>query len=162
MKTRIDYVVFEREGVEACVDAQAISKDGAMVFITASTVQDALALFDEAKEKAEEAMRNWKPEEIVEAPEEPKEHYVCSGMSIEEMAEDAAEYEASPEGQRFTKRLQNAHDFLMKKNKGGLLASELAYLSCKHQNNLINGSMDLYVLGYRLGYRNGKDAAKRS
>ena len=93
-------------------------------------------------------------------PAQDQRHYYVMSLSIEEMQEAAKEYEESPEGQRFTKSIENAVEFTFKHCKGGLCATQLNYLANKHYNNLINGSFDLMALAYRRGYMNGKATAK--
>ena len=61
---------------------------------------------------------------------------------------------ASDKGKRFIKRIEKAQRFGRCR---GLMLSELQYLAFLHNNNLIDGSFDLYRLAYLQGY----EAAKR-
>lgn len=151
------------DGRQDTVEASAFSKESANIYIYAGSWQQAQELLPQGKDLAAEACRNWKPEDQPEEPakEEPKKHYVHYTRSIEEMQEAAQEYEESPAGQRFTKRVDNAVAFYFKHSKGGLLCTQLEYLANKHYNSLLNGSIDLSALAYRTGYNAGKAAAKK-
>ena len=83
--------------------------------------------------------------------------------SVEEMQEAAAAYEATPGGKRFAKSIENALQFTYThgNNYGGLTCGQLNYLADKHQNNLINGSFDIWALAYRIGYKDGVKASKK-
>lgn len=158
---RIITMIIE-DGTQATVEATACSNEGGNVFITASTLQEAQGLIATGAAQLAEAMKNWQPEE--EQEEEPaadQKHYYVMSRSIEEMQEAAKEYEESPEGQRFTKSIENAKEFTLKHSKGDLYMMQLNYLANKHYNSLINGSFDLTALAYRRGYMNGKAAAKK-
>ena len=103
-------------------------------------------------------MEEGQPEE---EPAQDQKHYYDMSRSIEEMQEAAAAYEASPEGKRFIKSIENAIEFTFKHSNGGLTVTQLNYLANKHCNSLLNGSFDLTALAYRRGYMNGKAAAKK-
>lgn len=151
------------DGRQATVEAKACSNDSGNVFITASTLKEAQGLISVGAAQLAEAMTKWQPveEEQEEAPAADQKHYYYISRSIEEMDEEAAAYEDSPEGQRFTKRVDNAVAFYFKHSKGGLLCTQLNYLANKHYNSLLNGSIDLTALAYRTGYNAGKAAAKK-
>lgn len=158
---RIITMIIE-DGRQATVEATACSNEGGNVFITASTLPEAQALIAIGAAQLTEAMNDWQPEEEQEEePTQDQKHYVCYKRSIEEMQEAAQEYEESPEGQRFTKSVENAKEFTLKHSKGGLYMMQLNYLANKHCNSLLNGSFDLTALAYRRGYMNGKAAAKK-
>lgn len=151
------------DGRQDTVEASAFSKESANIYIYAGSWQQAQELLTQGQDLAAEACRNWKPEEVQpeEEPAQDQKHYVCYKRSIEEMQEAAQEYEESPEGQRFTKSIENAKEFTLKHSKGGLYMMQLNYLANKHCNSLLNGSFDLTALAYRRGYMNGKAAAKK-
>jgi len=158
---RIITMIIE-DGRQATVEATACSNEGGNVFITASTLPEAQALIATGAAQLTEAMKDWQPEE--EQEEEPaadQKHYYVMSRSMEEMQEAAQAYEESPEGQRFTKSIENATEFTFKHSNGGLKVTQLAYLANKHYNSLLNGSFDLTALAYRRGYMNGKAAAKK-
>lgn len=96
-----------------------------------------------------------------EAAQKPLQHYVSYKYSIEEMDEAARDYENTPAGKQFTKRLHNAREFYFKHSKGGLLWTQCGYLANKHHNSLLNSLMDVSSLAYRTGYNAGKEAAKK-
>lgn len=151
------------DGRQDTVEASAFSKESANIYIYAGSWQQAQELLPQGQDLAAEACRNWKPEDAQpeEEPAKDQKHYVCYKRSIEEMQEAAQEYEESPEGQRFTKSIENAKQFTFKHSKGGLYMMQLNYLANKHCNSLLNGSFDLTALAYRRGYMNGKAAAKK-
>lgn len=156
---RIITMIIE-DGTQATVEATACSNEGGNVFITASTLREAQGLIATGAAQLAEAIKNWQPEE--EQEEEPaadQKHYVCYKRSIEEMQEAAQAYEESPEGQRFTKSIENAKEFTLKHSKGGLYMMQLNYLANKHYNSLLNGSFELTALAYRRGYREGQKKA---
>lgn len=158
---RIFTMIIEDEA-QVTLQASACSNEGGNVFITARTLQEAQGLIDKGAAQLAEAMKNWQPvEEEQEEPAADQKHYYYISRSIEEMDEEAAAYEDSPEGQRFAKRVDNAVAFYFKHSKGGLLCTQLNYLANKHYNSLLNGSIDLSALAYRTGYNAGKAAAKK-
>ncbi len=141
---------------------EAFSKDSANMYITAPTMQAAIRLFENAEQDLQDACDNWQYSEP-EKPEEtePSKHYVAYHTSIEEMDEDATEYEDSVKGQRFLKRLDRAWKFYFKHSKSSLKATELAYLANKHYNSLLNGSLDLCSYGFMQGYNTCKNEQKK-
>lgn len=145
------------------VEATALSKESANIYIYARSWQQAQELLTQGQDLAAEACRNWKPEDVQqgEEPAQDQKHYCVINRSMEEMQEAAAAYEASPKGQRFTKSIENAKQFTFKHSKGGLTVPQLNFLANKHYNSLINGSFELTALAYRRGYMNGKAAAKK-
>lgn len=155
---RIITMIIE-DGTQATVEATACSNEGGDVFITASTLQEAQTLIATGAAQLAEAMKNWQP--VEEEPEQDQKHYYVISRSMEEMQEAAQAYEESPEGQRFTKSIENAIEFTFKHSKGGLYVTQLNYLANKHYNSLLNGSFELTALAYRRGYMNGKAAAKK-
>lgn len=156
------YSVVITTGRQADVTAKAYSMDAAEIFIFAADLQEAAGLIPQGEKLALEACQNWKPEEQPPVKEKPqKKHYMVSKRSVEDMEADAAAYEASPAGQRFTKSIDAAIDFYNKHSNGGLLVSQISYLANKHKNNFLNGSTELAALYYRLGYRSGKAAGKK-
>lgn len=149
---------------EENVTVQAYSKASANIFVTAATMDKAQALLTTGRQQAEEAMASWTPEQEEAAPapadQKPQKHYyVCTGKAIEDMDEEAAEFEDTTAGRRFMASINNARDFYFKHSKGGLLMMQLNYLANIHRNSLINGSMDLTALAYRRGYKEGQTAA---
>ena len=151
------------DGRQDTVEASAFSKESANIYIYAGSWQQAQELLPQGQDLAAEACRNWKPEDAQpeEEPAKDQKHYYYIRRSIEEMDEAAQAYEESPQGQRFTKRVDNAVAFYFKHSKGGLLCTQLEYLANKHYNSLLNGSIDLSALAYRTGYNAGKAAAKK-
>ena len=85
-----------------------------------------------------------------EVPEEPK-HYYCSNRSKEESDAFTIEYETTPGGKGFAKRLEKSVDFLKKAKACSLTCAQVNYLADKHYNNFLNGSFDLYALGFKAG-----------
>lgn len=155
---RIITMIIE-DGTQATVEATACSNEGGDVFITASTLQEAQALIAIGAAQLTEAMKDWQP--VEEEPAQDQKHYYVISRSMEEMQEAAQAYEESPEGQRFTKSIENAIEFTFKHSKGDLYVTQLNYLANKHYNSLLNGSFELTALAYRRGYMNGKAAAKK-
>lgn len=151
------------DGRQDTVEASAFSKESANIYIYAGSWQQAQELLPQGQDLAAEACRNWKPEDVQqeEEPAQDQKHYYVMSRSMEEMQEAAQAYEESPEGQRFTKSIENATEFTFKHSNGGLKVTQLAYLANKHYNSLLNGSFDLTALAYRRGYMNGKAAAKK-
>lgn len=124
----------------------------------------AQALLTTGRQHAEEAMASWTPEQEEAAPaptdQKPQKHYVFyTGKAIEDMDEEAAEYEDTTAGRRFMASINNARDFYFKHSKGGLLITQLNYIANIHRNSLLNGSMDLTALAYRQGYMEGQKKA---
>lgn len=149
---------------EENVTAQAFSTESANIYVTAATMDKAQALLTTGRQQAEEAMASWTPEQEEAAPapadQKPQKHYVFyTGKDIEDMDEEAAEYEDTTAGRRFMASINNARDFYSKHSKGGLLMSEVNYLANIHHNSLVNGSIDLSALAYRRGYREGQKKA---
>ena len=144
MQKRVVVIMIE-DGSPQKKEVKAFSNTSANIFITAETMQEALTLLQEGIPEAQKATELWQPTQEEEKPIE-------KGKSFDE---EAAEYEATPKGQRFIKQLQNARQFEHKYGNGGLYYSELDYLACKHHNNLINGCSDIYCLAYRSGYNKG-------
>lgn len=149
------------DGRKASREVQACSKEDANLFITAPTLQTALTLLNATSTEKEllEAMQDWKP-----APEEPEieqKHYYTMAISMEEMDEKAAEYEGTYNGRRFMASVENSMQFYFKHGTGygGISCTQLDYLANKHYNSLLNGSFDIFALGYRCGY---KDAQKKA
>ncbi|MCR4903886.1 MAG: hypothetical protein K6A23_13575 [Butyrivibrio sp.] len=60
------------------------------------------------------------------------------------------------------KRFEKAVNFELKHCKNCLGVDELSYLSKIHENSLINGSMDLFSLGFKRGYEAAKKAADKN
>lgn len=159
METRIDYFIFEREDANPKIDIEAISKSGAMVFITIADAKDALPYLEKGKEAALEAISAWVPKELEDPQQKTREHFVYCSKSVEKMDADAEEFKASNAGQRFERKLENARNFTLSHDGGrGLFSSEIMYLSDKHHNNFINGCFDVFSLGYRYGFNRGKKA----
>lgn len=77
------------------------------------------------------------------------------------MDEAAAEYEATKAGKAFKKRIENAVNFSLQKgtNNYCISAMHLKYIAWKNYNNFINGSFDLWALGFAAGasYQKKKD-----
>lgn len=149
---------------EENVTAQAFSTESANIYITAGNMDKAQALLTTGRQQAEEAMASWTPEQEKAAPapadQKPQKHYVFyTGKAIEDMDEEAAEYEDTTAGRRFMASINNARDFYFKHSKGGLLMTQLNYIANIHRNSLINGSMDLTALAYRRGYKEGQKKA---
>ena len=160
MKYLVSFAI--EDGNAKSVEAQAISKNHASIFITAATMKDAAELMEQGEKLALEACQNWKPEEQPPVKEKPQEkHYIISRRSVEEMEASAAAYEASPAGQRFIKMIDKAADFKHKNIRGGITVAQFVYLLNKHKNDLMNGSSDLEALYYQYGYRDGKAAGKK-
>lgn len=161
MKMQIMLII--EEGREQNISAKAIGREDATITIYAGSKEEAQDLIVRAQDLAAEACRNWKPEDVhqEEEPAQDQKHYIYYTHSIEDMDERAAEYEGTPAGKRFKKRLDNAIAFYFKHSKGGLLCTQLEYLANKHYNSLLNGSIDLSALAYRTGYNAGKAAAKK-
>lgn len=69
------------------------------------------------------------------------------------MDEAAAQYEATKGGQAFKKRLENAKNFSLKENISHycITAMNLRYIAWKYYNNFIDGSFDLWALGFAAG-----------
>lgn len=146
------------------VTAQAFSTESANIYVTAATMDKAQALLTTGRQQAEEAMASWTPEQEEAAPapadQKPQKHYVFyTGKAIEDMDEEAAEYEDTTAGRRFMASINNARDFYFKHSKGGLLITQLNYIANIHRNSLVNGSMDLTALAYRRGYMEGQKKA---
>ena len=161
MRRIVTMVIDDRKQEDRTVEA--FSKDSANMHITAPTMQDAIRLFENAEQDMQDACDNWQYSEPEEPEEtEPSKHYVVYHVSIEEMDEDAAEYEDSVKGQRFLKRLERAWNFYFKHSKSSLKATELAYLANKHHNSLLNGSLDLYSCGFMQGYNTCKNKLKQN
>ena len=149
---------------EENVTAQAFSTESANIYVTAATMDKAQALLTTGRQQAEEAMASWTPkqEEAAPAPadQKPQKHYVFyTGKAIEDMDEEAAEYEDTTAGRRFMASINNARDFYFKHSKGGLLITQLNYIANIHRNSLLNGSIDLTALAYRQGYMEGQKKA---
>ncbi len=108
---RIITMIIE-DGTQATVEATACSNEGGNVFITASTLPEAQALIATGAAQLTEAMKDWQP--VEEEPEQDQKHYYVISRSMEEMQEAAQAYEESPEGQRFTKSIENAIEFTFK------------------------------------------------
>lgn len=145
------------DGRKPSREVQACSKEDANLFITAPTLQTALTLLNATSTEKEllEAMQDWKP-----APEVEQKHYYTMNTSIEEMDELAAAYESTTGGRRFMASIENAKAFFDKHTTGNsLYCRQVAYLSHKHYNSLLNGSFEIFALGYRCGY---KDAQKKA
>lgn len=64
------------------------------------------------------------------------------------------EYEASPEGQKFVKRLANMEKEWEKYGKhSDIRAAEYVYLNDKYSGSFFNGGYDMYKLGFVAGRR---------
>ena len=147
-----------QEGHMPTIDAEAVKKDAANIYITASSWQQAQELLEQGQDLAAEACRNWKPEK---KPAADQKTYSTTNRSIEEMDELAKGYEETPEGQRFLKSIDAAKEFMEKNGARSLNLRQIKYLAHKHHNSLASGSLDLIALSYRQGYRSGKAAAKK-
>ena len=97
-------------------------------------------------------------------PEEPQKHYYCSSKSMEECDEEAAAYEETPGGRIFKSRVRNALNFTLNADtKCSITSGQVGYLANKHYNSFLNGSFDLYALGFKAGadYQKRKARAKK-
>lgn len=158
------YVVFFIEDQNPQkVSVEAYSADAANIYIYASSLQEATELLPKGEKLAKQAMQDWIPDDIEADPEEEiqEEHYRTYQISEERMKAAASDYENTPKGINFVKRLQNAREFYFKHSKRFPSFSEIVYLANKHSGNLINGSMDLIALSYKRGYMAGKKAASK-
>ena len=137
------------DGRPSEVDIHATCTERAVIHITAKTLQEGADILKDAEEKAKNAARDWKPVEKKEAPKPTK--------TREEFIE---EYEATTDGKRFLKQIENSRTLEEKYGFGGLRMSQVDYLATKHRNNLINGVTDLYALGYKSGFDKAKKLYK--
>lgn len=154
------YFICIEEGHEKKVTVHP-GQDQYVILIDADNMQEALNLIPDADKQAEQAVKDYKPAEpMEEEPAEEQKHYYKCSKSIEEMQAWAKEYEATKEGKRFIKQIENSLEFEHKHSTGkrGLHCLQLYYLACKHYNCLINGCFDLYALAYRDGFREGQQA----
>lgn len=96
--------------------------------------------------------------EETEEPEEKKHYY---GLTcIEECDERAAAYEETPGGRIFKRRLENALDFVYKAHSCNITCVQVGYMADKCYNSFLNGSFELYALGFKSGADYQKRKAK--
>lgn len=143
------------------VEAQAISNNTANIYITANTMQEATELLQQGVEKAQEAVKNWKP---VEKPveEKPQKHYRVGHKAIEDIQAELDEYTSTQAGAKLVNALETAKEFCYKKSNGGMTYSEMTYFYnltavCKEWD-AIGGA---YHLAYRRGYNKAKNEQRR-
>lgn len=157
MKYVVSFIVEDEK--EKHLSVEAFGTDSAAIFITAPTLPEAKNLLPAGEEMARAAMRKWKP--AAEKPIEDTLHGDKTAIrkTIAQMEADKTAYEATAEGGRFAKTLDNAVEFTLKHCGYGVRLSQLNYLANRFQNNLIDGSFSLFSLGFRQGYSKGKKKA---
>lgn len=137
------------DGRPSEVEVHATCNECAVIHITAQNLEEGIAILKGSDKKAEQKARDWKPVEKKEAPKPTKTH--------EEFIE---EYEATADGKKFLKQIENARSLEAKQGFGGLRMSQMNYLAHKHRNNLINGITDVYSLGYKSGFEKARKLYK--
>lgn len=147
-------VMMIEDGKTAGEAVEAFNHESANIYVTAPTMPEALKLLEQGITDAQEACRDYTGTD--DLAEDPAPHYVAFNQCIEEMDKEAADFEATPAGQRFMKTLDKAAQFYFKHSNGGMKASELVYIANKYHNSLLNGSMDLCALAFRQGYNKHK------
>ena len=158
---KISVMMMINDGCSQNVEIKAFGTETANIAIMAATISEAQELLSQAEEKALELMKDWKPEEPDPEEEKPQKHYLVASKSIEDMEEDWKEYEESPKGQRFIKRVERAKEFNHKHSKSDFISiSELYHLANKYQDSLLNGFFDISALAYQQGYKHGQKAMK--
>lgn len=97
-----------------------------------------------------------------EEPEEkePPKHFYVVKKSIEECDADSAAYEETPGGRIFKRRVENALDFVYKAHSCSLTCGQVGYLADKCYNSFLNGSFEIYALGFKSGADYQKRKAK--
>ena len=144
------------------VEAQAISKTTANIYITADTPQAATELLQQGIEKALEACQNWKPEPQQPVEEKPQKHYRLCPVAIEDLQQTIDEYQQDERGSRFIRSIQKAKDFTDRKDtSGGLLLTQLRYLFALTYMDVWDGLTTMYDIAYRRGFNRAKATARK-
>ena len=144
------------------VEAQAFSKTIANIYITADTPQAATELLQQGIEKALEACQNWKPEPQKPVEEKPQKHYRLCPVAVEDLQQTIDEYQQDERGSRFIRSIQKAKDFTDRKDtSGGLLLTQLKYLSALTYMDVWDGLTTMYDIAYRRGFNKAKATARK-
>lgn len=152
----ITFLLSERKGARQHIEVKAHSKEQALVFLQANTLQDAFDLIPRGKLEAFTAMANWKPEEKPEGSQDEK-HYGFYPMA----EETAQEIREAKENARFYHSLASAEKFTVRKS-GGIRSTEVLALMAKGSQDLITAIADAYNAGYTRGYKAGEKKAKQT
>ena len=139
-------------GKEATVKVKALSNSLVNIFVTASTLEEASRIAEQAREEAVKAMKDYKPVETArkinnryETPKEAAKRKLC-------------EYEATTAGSRFKRSLELSKDLFIKKSKGGLTMDQSNYL----YNQAVSISIyEAIYNSYEYGFRQGYNTAKK-
>lgn len=143
------------------VEARAFSKETANIYIKAATMQDTTALLQQGLEMALEACQNWKPAPQPVEEEKPQKHYRLCPVAVEDIEETLAEYAEDERGKRFIASIERAKDFTAKKDTGGLLLTQLKYISALTYKDAWDGLLTMYDVAYRRGYNKAKATARK-
>lgn len=158
----INIILWIREESSHSVKADAISKDLAQVFITAASTQEALTMIQDAEAAGLEACQNWKPEPQPPVEEKPQKHYRLCPVAVEDLQQTIDEYQQDEQGSRFIRSIQKARDFTDRKDtSGGLLLTQLKYLSALTYMDVWDGLTTMYDIAYRRGFNRAKATARK-
>ena len=152
--TTVHFIV--EPGQECSVEARAISKDKAGIFITAPNMQAAQALVERGEQLAKDALQTWEP--VKE--ETTQEHYWLPPITEEQAERQLTDYEQTAAGSRMTKAVENAAAFTSKKDKKGLLINQIAYFALvAYKAGIYEAMSKMYMYAFRKGYNRAKREA---
>ena len=135
----------------ATVKVKALNNNLVNIFVTASSIEEAEKIINQAKEEAVKAMKDYKPVKTAqkinnryETPKEAAKRKMC-------------EYEATTAGSRFKRGLELSKEFFRKKAKGGITVEQTGYLYNKAVSiSIYEAIYNSYEYGFRQGYNIAK------
>ncbi len=148
------------DGKDARMEVNAGSKERASIFIEAPNMQTALIQLEMAEAQAEEACKNYVPEEKEPKEEKPQKHYKVSRIATEDIQEYFKDCETDKDKQRIKKGIENARIFTHRKDGGGLRMSEIDYFYMLIHKDIWEGLTAMYDYAFRRGYNKGTKSKK--
>lgn len=145
-------------GEQCSVEAKRYGENNVGIFITAPDMQTAQALVEKGEQLAKDALQPVKKKTAQEYTAQ--EHYLLPPITQEQAGRKLTDFEQTAAGSRMSRAVKNAAAFTSKKDKKGLLISQVLYFSLvAYKAGIYDAITQLYMYAFRRGYKRAKREA---